>query len=746
MKKDYEFLALARKRFAQAVEDEAEIRKVAREDLAFVSGEQWDAALKRQRQEAGRPALTFNKLHTFVQQVSNEARQNKTQIYFRPVDSGADVDTAEVMEGLARHIQYNSDASISFETATDHSSSCGFGYLRLITEYCDDSSFDQELRLKPIFDPFSVYGVVVPSCLGQKVRWAFIVEDMPREEYEAKYPDSAVANFNFDTETIGDWADDERVRVAEYLTLESEQKRLCELPDGATCYFEEVPPGAPVVRSRPVWVDTIESCLINGAEVLPDTGTEWPDKEIPIVPVLGKQMILNGKPYLFSVIRHAKEAQQLYNYYKSSIGEMLMLAPKAPYIGYAGQFKSKAHEWQRANIKSYAYLEVDPVVLPNGQVAPLPQRNTFEPPIQALSAAAMQEADDMKATTGIYDAALGARSNETSGVAIEKRQRESDVSNFHFLDNLTRAQTRLGRMIARLIPKIYDTAREVRVLGEDEEQKIVKVNQLFLDEKGKARHYQLDAGRYDIVADTQPLYTTQRLQAFNMMTQFAQAYPPLLQIGGDIVFRNSDMPGAVELSKRFKKALPPGLAAEDDEGPAKIPPQVQQQMQALGQQHDQLVATVNQLTEEIKTKALEMQSRERIAAAEMKSREAQTAMAEETKRAIAIAQLNSREGVALLESQLAELDSKYGRLHDLMMQGQEAANQAATARAQQSHQRQMQDAVHAHQSQMQDWQEQHQANMQDAQQAHQADLQSAQQAFQSHQAERQPAGANSTGE
>lgn len=684
MSRDQEkFLELARKRFAQAEADESEIRLEASLDLQYLAGEQWEENDKTARKNAGRPALTFNKLPGFVQQVANEARQQKQSIKFNPVDSGADKDTAEVFGGVARHIQYNSDADIARETAIDYSAGCSFGFLRLTSDYADDGSFDnQDLKVTPVLDPFAVYGVLIPAIFGRKCRFAFVVETISRDEYEAEYGDIDPSNW----EGAPGWLSEDDVRIAEYWWVESEKRVRVQLTDGSAVWEDEIPEGAAIAldaqgkpRKRPCTVDVVHSCKIDGARVLPDSETTWPDTEIPVFAVLGWQLIVRGRARLFSVIRFARDPQQLFNFYKSSIAEVLSLAPKSPYIGYLGQFKSKSKEWASANKVNYPYLEVDPVTI-NGQPAPLPQRQIYEAPIQALSSAAAQEADDMKATTSIYDASLGSRGNETSGIAIQRRQQQSSITNLHFNDNLSRSERRMARAIARLIPSYYDTAREVQILGEDETQRVVKVNQLYQDEKGKVRHYRLDAGKYDLVATTAPSYPTQRLEAFDMLTQFAQAYPQLLQIAGDIVFRNSDMPGADEVAERFKKTLPPQLAAGDDDQPQQIPPQIQQRMQALMQQHDQLVQQLNTLTEEINSKRYELESRERIAA-----------MQEETKRSIAFASLDQRDGVALLQAEIASLKHQFDMAHDVGLRAMDQGHDMRMAQQQQPQQPQQPD-------------------------------------------------------
>ena len=677
-----EFLATARKRFREALEQEREIRDAAREDLRFTAGEQWDPKVKHDRQMAGRPALTHNRLQAFVAQIANEARQQKPQIRFSPVED-ADEDTAEVYEGLARHIQYDSRASIAYETAVDYQASCSFGFFRMLTDYVDQDSFDQELKIVAVPDPFSVYGVLIPAIRGQKCRFAFVTDRLSRDEYKAQFGETDEFASFAENDQDG-WITNEDVRIAEYWHLETRIRKIAQLEDGTVLDADQVPEGLTVVKTREVDEDVVQFCKLNGAEVIPGSETEWVTDEICIFPVLGKSLIVDGKPQLFSLVRFMRDPQKLINYTKSRIAEALATSPISPYIGAEGQFAGHEKEWASANITLRPYLEYKATnVL--GQPVPPPQRQVYEPPIQALSQFLMQEIDELKAISGIFDASLGNESNETSGVAIARRQQQSNTANLHFLDNLTRAHEQCGRNIATAIPQLYDTARMVRILGADEEQEIVKVNQPWVDKQGVPRHYQLGAGKYDVSVTSGRSFSTKRLETFDAISQLVQAQPQMLQILGDILFRNSDLAGGDEMSERFKKLLPPVL--QEQQGPQQqIPPQVQQAMQQLGQQHDQLVQQVHQLSSEIETKSLEMASRERI-----------VEMQERTKKEIALAQLNSGEALRLLENDLASVKHQLDMMHQANMKAADQAHQAEMSGADQQHQAAMQDAQRQHQ-------------------------------------------------
>lgn len=590
-----DFMAQARKRFENAASDEKALRDEAERDLRFIAGDQWEPRVKQKRIDGGRPVLTFSRCHTFVQQVSNEARQNKPQIKFVPPDNG-DPETAEVLEGLARAVQYSSDASVAYETAIEYSAGGGFGYFRYTTDFCDDDSFDQELKVEAVFDPFTVYGILIPACFNVEPNYGFIIQDMPKGDYKALYPKSQMATSGFEVADIcPGWIDTETVRIAEYWYVEQKQEVLER--EG---------------RKRTVTRKVVKCSLINGLEVLEET--EWLGSTIPIIPVLGKQLTIKGKPQLASVIRHQLGAQQLINAYKSRIAETLGTAPIQPYLVARGQITDEQRpQWNTLNETLRPYIEYETVDV-NGKPLSEPRRQVFEPPIVALSAAAQQEVDDMKATAGIYDASLGARSNSVSGIAKQKDQEQANVTNMHFLDNLERAFKKGGKVLEEVLPKVYDTPRIISILGADEQPKMVRINEPF-KEGEKQKHFNIGGegyAKYRAVITMGRSFSTKRQESFDTITQILSANPQLINVIGDIWARNSDMAGADELAERFKKMLPPNLQDKDESAP-QIPPEVEAQMQAMGTQLQQLTAALSDAQQAMAEKRIEQETKIKIA-------------------------------------------------------------------------------------------------------------------------------------
>ena len=396
------------------------------------------------------------------------------------------------------------------------------------------------------------------------------------------------------------------VRVAERWLREEVPTTLLKLSDGMVMFkdkYEELKPvldamNITVVGERPSRTMKVTQRIITGAEVLETN--DWAGKYIPIVPVYGDELNIEGKRHFISLIRDAKDAQQMFNYWRTASTELVALAPKTPYIGPRGAFATDADKWATANVVSHPYIEYD------GGVPP--QRQPFAGPPAGALQEALNASDDMKSIMGIYDAALGARSNETSGRAILARQRESDVSTFNFVDNLSRAIRHAGRILVDLIPKVYSGERVIRVIGEDESNEMVPINQPLPPEyiqkmqqkaQDQAREvvqiYDLANGKYDVTVQAGPSYTTKRQESAEQMMNFLQAFPQAAPMVGDLIAKNLDWPGADDIAKRLKSMLPPHLQEGDN-------PQVmmlQQQMQQMDGQAKQAVQTLQQQIEQL---------------------------------------------------------------------------------------------------------------------------------------------------
>lgn len=619
---DQDIIAQAKKRFHIVEDMEADFRKEAVEDLKFFTGDQWPDDIKTVRQQDGRPCLTINRLPQLARQVTNDQRQNRPSIKVYPVDSKADVDTAQVLQGLIKHIEYNSNADMAYDNACDYQVKCGRGFFRVLTDYCDPMSFDQEIIIGMIENPLSVYFdpfAIEPD--GSDANFCIIVQEFSKDEYMEQWPNSEVSQMA-DWKALGNnnigWISPGSCRIGEYFVKEYSKKRILQLSNGDVILKEHYKEGMDLGKDdkgniiqikgeRTSLMPTVKWYKFNGVEILDKK--EWPGSWIPVIPVYGDKTNVDGKIVIEGIIRNAKDSQRMYNYWASSETETIALAPSAPWVGAAGQFEGFEDKWRDSNKRKFAYLEYSQVGIDGIQAGP-PSRNIQEPPVQAITQARALAADDLKATTGIYDAALGAQGVESSGIAIQKRNAQVQTSNFHYVDNMTRALRHAGRIVIDLIPSIYDTARTIRILKDDGTADQVAINQVFATGSGAQKRHDLSIGRYDVVVETGPSYATKRMEAAASLEKVLRAYPQMMQIAGDILVGNMDWPGARELAERIKKTIPPNLLAEDKDNP--IPPQAKAQMDQMSQMIQQLSNQAHMLVQERDNKKLELASKERI--------------------------------------------------------------------------------------------------------------------------------------
>lgn len=701
-----DLLDTAKECFRQASEAESDIRKNALDDLKFFEGEQWDDAIKRQRQVDARPCLTINRLPQFVRQVTNEQRQNRPSVQVNPVDDGADVETAEILQGLIRHIEYDSGADSAYDTAFFGAACFSFGYFRVTTEYSGPLSFEQDIKIKRIRNPFTVYyDPHAKEADFSDADWAFVVETMGKDSFRKAYPDAELSKME-DWASMGDaWISEDSCRIAEYFWKDREQATIVQTVTGEVmekAEFEKVceelgiseEARKTLIQSeRETELMKIKWAKLNGIEVLEET--EWAGRWIPIVKIVGDEFDIDGKLVLKGIVRDAKEPQRQFNFMKSAATEAIALAPKAPFVAAEGQLEGREREWGAANTKNFAFLQYKQVSSA-GHLAPPPQRMNAEPAVQAITAAMMESADDLKAVTGIYDASLGAQGNETSGKAILARQQQAQGANFHYIDNLTRGLRHCGRILLDLIPKIYDTPRVIRIIGQDGTQETAAIGQQDqitdqMREKWNKfkRIYDLGVGKYDVTISTGPSYQSRRQEAVASMLDLVKADPQVLGIAGDLLVKNMDWPGAQEIAKRLKLMLPPAIQqSENNESP--LPPEAQQAIAQLTQQNQELSQQLQQTQQDLQSglsaKKLETESRERIQASQARIREAELAL-EAERVALQALQIEVAAATAQVKTDAQASADEAKMAHAGAMQDREHAHQVAMAGV--DHQRQM---------------------------------------------------------
>lgn len=581
---DRDLIRLARERRQQAVEADKSNRKRDSDDRKFYTGgdSQWPDGVPEERRKEGRPCETYNRLPTIVKQVSGEVRQNKPAIRVLPIDGQTDPELAKVYSAIIRHIESQSGAHRVYAKETEKSTIGGQGWWRIKADYYDDSGFDQDLCIEGVPNPLAV--VSDPDCRHPcrfDMNYAFVEELVSRAKFKKQYP--KIPDHDFDSDELQGWVEGDFVRIAEYWVKEEVGKTklyaferldngqvenvteddLKEMVQGAGLPWsdnvEEMLAGLPVKlkaqRSVPKY--EIKSRLICGAGPL-GPWQPWPGKYIPLVRVVGEEVEANDEVFRHGLIHHAKAPQISYNFARNASMEHYGAATKSPWLVALKQIPTAFKGmWETANRKNWPFLPYDP--LPN---VPPPQRIAPPSPDSAAIQESQLAAEDMKATTGIYDSHMGAKSNETSGVAIDKRDAQGDTATYVYIDNMEAAIECTGRILVDLIPHYYSDERIIRMLGEDGEvEKFVEINKIMPD--GKTWN-DVTRGRYDVAVTTGPAYATKRQQASENMLKLLQVFPELRAVGGDVALKVLDFPLADKLAERARAVLPPGIDEEVD--------------------------------------------------------------------------------------------------------------------------------------------------------------------------------------
>jgi hypothetical protein len=726
------WMALARERFTFAKQLDDPDRKLAEHDANFAVATplfgggttQWEAAQAQKRIDAGRPCLTENRLPTFTAQVVNDGRQSKPAIKISAMDNGTK-ETAEFLQGRIRQIEYECNADIAYDTSREQQVTCGRGFLRVTWEYVPHSVRKKRAKLEPINNQFSVLFGPSQEYDCSDADYCFVISYITLEEHKRRHgTDTIAARTDFASldnpapDWLGSGPNAQMVQEAEYWVKEWKPRTRVELSNGKEYWQDELPDnleelGITVEHSRQDQDCTVVQYIIDGCEIQDET--EFIGPWIGIVPVWGREWFVDGKRRTSSLIRYAKEPQRLLNLYVSNIAEQIAQMPKSPWWIPVGGIPA-GMEAAMANLsndaRAYAlYNQYDPLL--TGRPLNPPARITNEPPIMALVAGYNQAVDAIKAAMGIYDSSLGNVSNETSGIAINSRKRESDNANFHFPDNEGRSRKHIGRILLYMIAE-FDVGIGMRaVRGEDGKTRMVQVGKPYHDEElNKTVHHDLTTvvDGYQAAVDTGLTWTSQRAEAAAAYGQIAAHDKNFMGIAGDIYMRSLDMPGSDEIADRYKLMLPPPLQKQK-QGANQIPPQVAQQFQQMqaesGAVIEGLTKEVQQLRSEIDSQMVQVKSRERICE-----------LQEQTKRDIAFAELNQDQGLKLLQADIQAIKHRL----ELQQADEDQAQQAQQAQQQQQNQSQQADQQRQHDAQQADAARSHEASQAQQDREHQMAL------------------------
>lgn len=590
--KDKDIIQAAKDCLDGHLDRESDNIRRAEDAISFQALEQWPAAIKAEREKNNLPCPVMDKTNQYIRQIVNEERMNRAAIKIRPVDDKADKRVAEVYTGIIRHIEDQSQAIEAYTTAGEHAISGGFGYFRILTEYSDPMSFDQNIVIKRIPNRFSVALGPHNEPDGCDCKEALIWEDMDLKQFEYMYPKAKTDGFD-DGST---WIEEETIRVAEYMKIEYKKTRIHLMIDGSVMTDDDVKGlEEAIIDSRTADVPVVKWYKITGVEVL--ESKDMVGTYIPVIKVTGNETIMpDGKKRLSGAIEGMMDPQRLHNYSVGGFIQNVALAPSAPWLGYVGQFKTARNDFADANRKNITVLEADAIDI-NGITAPLPQR-VPPPGIPPGWANLIQITEHgVQGAAGMYGPTVGAQSQEKSGVALEEQKQQGSIGSFHFPDNLARSIQQCGRILVQWIPHYYDVERTQRILGEDGIPDMAYLNPkqelAVMDRRDKfgkklGHSFNLNVGKYDVTVSTGPSYTSKRQEAAQNQIALIQAKPELMPLIGDIVFSNQDAPGSDKIAERMKAMLPPQIQALEKKDDPEQESEIDQKMAAIQQTSQEL--------------------------------------------------------------------------------------------------------------------------------------------------------------
>lgn len=531
-------------------------------------GEGWDASYKAV--PAGQPAMVVNQLPQYVHQVCNDIRQNVPSIKVLPVADG-DIETGKIYTGLFRAIEDHSHADEVCDTAAEYAVKCSIGFMRLDHEYCSDEGDEQEIIFKTVPDPLSIW--LDPASIeydGRDANGAIALEPINKADFDRLYKGKAFKSFTDPKNTeLKD-----SIVIAEIFIREFTDKR-----------------GKKAIIHR---------YKFSGEERL--EYTTFPGKYIPVVPIYGEVTWVDGKRILSSLLRQARDPQRRLNHWAGKESQVLSMAPIAPIMAEEGTLVNERRQWQSPGtemVLEYKRTNLD------GLPANVPTR-LQAPQVPAGYINAMEGAkENIKESMGIYNAGLGKREGDASGIALQQLDKSGDVATFHYPDNVRRSYGHMGEIAVDMMPFVYDTPRIIQTLNDETDVVMVGVNGAPIQE-GQKQSYDLTKGKYRVRVTTGASYTTKRQEEAAFLGNLFQKDPALMQIGGDILFKSMDTPGAQALAARFKKTIPPQLLDEQQNAPPDA--EKQQMAQVIQQGHaemQQLQQQMGQLQQELKSKQLE---------------------------------------------------------------------------------------------------------------------------------------------
>lgn len=629
---DPKILEEARTRWEQSEQLDKHNFDAMRSDLKFifVPGAQWPDGIRTEREKWGDPCLEFNQTKQFTNQTVNDMRQKRPGIRIHPAGGEASKEVAKLLQGMVRGIEYESDGEAVYDGAYQHAVCAGRGFTRVLSEYADDDTFNQKLVLRAVVDCLSVRPdptFTMPDA--SDMNWCFVTDTLPKDQFFERYPWADAASWAPGENAL--WYVEDKIVVADYYRRVFGDRVLVAMEDTTAGLAQPVvsvgwedelpkklPPKVREVKRRVVRAPKIEWYTIAGGNQILKKH-HWPGTIIPVIMHMGDTIVIEGKRYFQSLIRHARDSQSLFNFGTTQQAIHLSLTPRAPYIMAEGQDEGYTDMWDNANRRNYGKLIYKPTQFDDGTPVPPPQRQAPS----MVDAGWAQMGENLKGLLkstmgGLYENTLGMVGNEVSGKAILAREQQGDTATFHFADNHSRAIALVGKVCVECIPYYYDNERMVTVINDEDQPEMQQVNSKEIKPDGTLeaiRDRNITIGKYAVTIEAGQTYKSKREEAAAFYTEIVKARPDIMTVAGDLIIASQDVDGADKLADRMKYLWPPELkqaeaakAAGQNPEVAQLTAQMQQMQQALEQCTQMLQATQMELDQVKKDKTAQIES------------------------------------------------------------------------------------------------------------------------------------------
>jgi hypothetical protein len=736
------FLKKARDRFKLANDADSDQATREQDDIRFEAGDQWPADIKLARQGQqptngmpavpARPTLVINKVKEPVRQILNSERASDIGIELVPADDFGDLgirpDDTEVTlrEGLVRRIQRESQAADARTWAFKRAVIAGRGFYLVMTRFLPGKTWDQEIYIHRIYNQAGV--LLDPSHEqpdGSDADWGFIGTWIPWDRYRAEYgtladgaenpyADSNETDFVAMKETYPEWyraePGEKAVRVVDYWYTDRDAKTLCVMADGAAYWEEEVPDGAEVVDTRTVVQKQIKFCKIGGGvQILEET--DWPGQDMPIVKVLGDEVLpYDEKRRAEGVVRPARDAGMGENYMISKFVETVGLAPIPREIVDPDAIDGFESWWAAANTRALPYRPAR-TYDDQGRAFNPPHVSNVDPNIVSMAQGIAMFDQFIKSTTAVPDSTLGnVDPSLKSGRAIREVVQNAKQSTSNFLDNLARSVRYEGQIINNLLYPIYGTKpqRLVRILtGEGENQTMLvadpeqqgQIDPQLQQRAQKVAKLTKDA-HFNVLVKVKKAPEGRRDQFIEMFGQILAADPAQMMVAGDIFYKNLDIPEAKSLAKRQRVMLAPPvqkLLAEEENGQQPLPPQAEAQLAQQGEQLKHADAAIQELQKALDSKQIEQQGK--LQEVQMKEQSTVAQKQIDAQLQIQLQQMKDATSIRVAEiaAQSKGLLAFAGHEHEAQALGQSQQHEQDMGEAQRQHDAQMAARQMAHQ-------------------------------------------------